>query len=55
MQNIGKIPFVSTPIGCFGYPKDCVESTDCKVLVTYLRVPGESQVHAEYPESPELP
>ena len=55
MQNIGKIPFVSIPIGCFGYPKDCVESNDCKVLVTYSSVQGENQVRSDtspiYPES----
>ena len=56
--NIGKIPFVSIPIGCFGYPKDCVESNDCKVLVTYSSVQGENQVRSDtciiyliYPET----
>ena len=45
LHLFSKIPFSPFPIGCFGYPKDCVDSADCKVLVTYLRVPGENQVH----------
>ena len=42
--GFGKIPFFSLPLGCFGYPEDCVESADCKVLVTYSPVTGENQV-----------
>ena len=33
--------------GCFGFPENCVESTDCQVLVTYSKVSGEDQFNFE--------